>query len=188
MASDLVSRHVNDQVSTATNELREELQGTHSLAKAASGSCSKVWGLLTLFFVSIPRKLLIGFCWYLAVKRHLNGVITASSANPSTPALSWFRQSFSLGLIFCFTALCVEKSHRFCTCSRPPSRPRSCLLKLGSAAWKRPWPQLLRRQRSPSLPPRMPRRLPQQPRQRPRHSPAATTYRWSGATAVSDDQ
>ncbi|CAM9269190.1 unnamed protein product [Ectocarpus sp. 12 AP-2014] len=35
-----------DQVSTATNELREELHGTHSLAKAASDSSSKVLNVL----------------------------------------------------------------------------------------------------------------------------------------------
>ncbi|CAM9922229.1 unnamed protein product, partial [Ectocarpus sp. 8 AP-2014] len=35
-----------DQVSSATNELREELQGTHSLTKAVSGSSSKVLNLL----------------------------------------------------------------------------------------------------------------------------------------------
>ncbi|CAM9534229.1 unnamed protein product [Ectocarpus sp. 4 AP-2014] len=35
-----------DQGSTATNELREELQGTHSLAKAASGSASKALNVL----------------------------------------------------------------------------------------------------------------------------------------------
>ncbi|CAM9481629.1 unnamed protein product, partial [Ectocarpus sp. 8 AP-2014] len=54
---EIVSDQTNglDQVSTATNELREELQGTHSLTKAVSGSSSKV---LSLLETTIPAAFL----------------------------------------------------------------------------------------------------------------------------------
>ncbi|CAM9548832.1 unnamed protein product [Ectocarpus fasciculatus] len=69
---------VHDQVSTATNELREELQGTHSLAKAASGNSSKVLHLLE---TTIPAA-------FLSLEARLGRVEEAVAAAAETAAVT----------------------------------------------------------------------------------------------------